>query len=142
MKYCYTCRAFRQSSASYCLSCGRSFDVRLCERQHLNPRSADYCQECGSTELSTPDRRPPMRAILSGLGVVSAMGVAVFALGWMLASIVLDFFPVYRRMLGSTIIVIGVGTGITVLRFAAKRTDREGPPVPPPPTPPRQEEVA
>src|SRR6266849_3820212 len=40
--------------ALFCNRCGRSFDVKLCPRLHPNPRHAQVCSQCGSSELSTP----------------------------------------------------------------------------------------
>ena len=41
----------------FCNFCGRSYDVKLCPRHHVNPRVADVCSQCGSRELSTPQPR-------------------------------------------------------------------------------------
>jgi hypothetical protein len=38
----------------YCNFCGRSYDLKLCQRHHQNPRIAEICSQCGSRELSTP----------------------------------------------------------------------------------------
>lgn len=54
MKYCYECGRITAGEPLYCNSCGRSYDVKLCPRHHVNPRSAEVCSQCGSRELSTP----------------------------------------------------------------------------------------
>jgi DNA-directed RNA polymerase subunit RPC12/RpoP len=38
----------------FCGKCGRTFDVKLCPRLHVNPRSAEVCSQCGSRDLSMP----------------------------------------------------------------------------------------
>ncbi len=54
MKYCYECGRMTPGDPLYCNSCGRSYDVKLCPRNHPNPRIAEICSQCGSRELSTP----------------------------------------------------------------------------------------
>jgi RNA polymerase subunit RPABC4/transcription elongation factor Spt4 len=54
MKYCYECGRITSGEPLYCNFCGRSYDVKLCPRHHVNPRSAEVCSQCGSRELSTP----------------------------------------------------------------------------------------
>ena len=44
----------------YCNFCGRSYDVKLCPRSHVNPRVAEVCSQCGSRELSTPQPKVSM----------------------------------------------------------------------------------
>ena len=54
MKYCYECGRMTPGKPLYCNYCGRSYDLKLCPRHHLNPRIAEICSQCGSRELSTP----------------------------------------------------------------------------------------
>jgi hypothetical protein len=54
MTYCFHCGKLTSGEPLFCNRCGRSYDVRLCPRQHPNPRHADCCSQCGSRELSTP----------------------------------------------------------------------------------------
>jgi RNA polymerase subunit RPABC4/transcription elongation factor Spt4 len=54
MKYCYHCGRLTSGEPPFCQFCGRSYNVKLCPRQHANPRFADVCSQCGSRELSTP----------------------------------------------------------------------------------------
>lgn len=60
MKYCYQCGRVTTGEPLYCNSCGRSYNVKLCPRGHVNPRSADVCSRCGSRDLSTPQPRVPL----------------------------------------------------------------------------------
>lgn len=54
MRYCFFCGRATSGKPLFCNSCGRSYDVRLCQRLHVNPRHATVCSQCGSSELSTP----------------------------------------------------------------------------------------
>ena len=54
MTYCFHCGNLTMGKPLFCNRCGRSFDVRLCPRLHPNPRHAEVCSQCGSSELSTP----------------------------------------------------------------------------------------
>jgi hypothetical protein len=50
----------------YCNFCGCTYDVKLCARKHVNPRTAEVCSECGSRDLSTPQPKvPPTWSVLS-----------------------------------------------------------------------------
>src|SRR5712692_2457604 len=61
MKYCYECGCTTAGEPIFCNSCGRSYDVKLCPKLHLNPRLAEACSQCGSRDLSTPQPRVPFR---------------------------------------------------------------------------------
>jgi len=61
MKFCYHCNRITPGEPLFCNYCGRSYDVKLCPRLHVNPRSADVCSQCGSREFSTPQPRMPFR---------------------------------------------------------------------------------
>ena len=54
MKYCYHCGRITGGEPLFCRFCGRSYDAKLCPRQHVSPRYAEVCSQCGSRELSTP----------------------------------------------------------------------------------------
>lgn len=60
MKYCHECHRLTPGKNPYCGFCGKSFNVRLCPRQHINPRSAQACSQCGSRELSLPQAKVPL----------------------------------------------------------------------------------
>lgn len=60
MKYCYNCNKITSGEPLYCNFCARSYNVKLCPRAHVNPRSADACSQCGSRDLSTPQPRVPL----------------------------------------------------------------------------------
>jgi hypothetical protein len=59
MKLCFSCGKVTTGIPSYCHYCGKTYDVKLCSRGHINSRSANVCSQCGSKELSTPQRKIP-----------------------------------------------------------------------------------
>jgi hypothetical protein len=59
MKRCNHCGRYAVDHPTYCPSCGRSYNVRICARGHVNPRTNQFCTLCGSSDLSTP--APPER---------------------------------------------------------------------------------
>jgi RNA polymerase subunit RPABC4/transcription elongation factor Spt4 len=70
MRYCNQCHRLTAGEPLYCNFCGSSFNVKLCQARHINPRSAEVCAECGSRDLSTPAPRAqfwlaPMLFLLS-----------------------------------------------------------------------------
>ncbi|MGA3197376.1 MAG: zinc ribbon domain-containing protein [Terriglobales bacterium] len=78
MKYCNQCGKMTAGDALYCSHCGRTYDVRLCPRQHVNPRGAEVCSKCGSRELSTP--QPAIPIVLQFLVLMAriVLGLALF----------------------------------------------------------------
>lgn len=87
MRRCTSCFRFHPGNPTFCLHCGRSFDVRICSRGHTNPRHAQYCAECGSADLSTPAPPASLLFRLSGAvlyvfsGVVVGLVVVALVLG-------------------------------------------------------------
>jgi hypothetical protein len=78
MKYCYQCGKMTAGEPLYCGTCGRTYDVRLCPRAHVNPRGAEVCSKCGSRELSTPQPRIPMSLRLLAIVVRLGLGLLLF----------------------------------------------------------------
>ena len=60
MKYCYNCGRITTGAPLFCNFCGRSYNVKLCPRHHVNPRNAEACSQCGSRDLSTPQPKVPL----------------------------------------------------------------------------------
>ena len=54
MKYCFQCARITGGEPVFCNFCGRSYDVKLCPRLHVNSRAAEICSQCGSRDMSTP----------------------------------------------------------------------------------------
>ncbi len=88
MRYCTSCRHITTGTPLFCTFCGHSFDVRLCPRLHANPRGAQVCAECGSRDLSQPQRRGPLLGRLLQSGFRLLPGVVL----WLLSIIVLLAF--------------------------------------------------
>jgi hypothetical protein len=61
MKFCYACGHTTGGEPLFCNSCGRSFDIKLCPKLHMNPRLAEACSQCGTRDLSIPQPRVPLR---------------------------------------------------------------------------------
>jgi hypothetical protein len=78
MKYCYQCGKMTAGEPLYCGTCGRTYDVKLCPRQHVNPRGAEVCSQCGSRELSTPQPKIPMSLRLLALLARLGLGLLLF----------------------------------------------------------------
>jgi DNA-directed RNA polymerase subunit RPC12/RpoP len=60
MKYCYHCGHTTEGKPLFCNSCGRTYDVKLCPKLHVNPRLANACSSCGSRLLSMPHPKVPV----------------------------------------------------------------------------------
>jgi len=60
MKYCYYCGRITAGEPLFCNFCGRSYNVKLCPRHHVNPRNAEACSQCGSRDLSMPQPKVPL----------------------------------------------------------------------------------
>lgn len=76
MKRCNFCFKYSVGQPTYCTHCGRTFDVRICSRGHMNPRGVEFCAECGSDELSTP--APAESALARWSRVSLQVNVGVF----------------------------------------------------------------
>ena len=77
MKYCYNCNRVTPGQPIFCNYCGRSYDVKLCPRLHVNPRSAEVCSQCGSREFSTPQPKMPFRTRLLIVFTMFGLGAAL-----------------------------------------------------------------
>jgi RNA polymerase subunit RPABC4/transcription elongation factor Spt4 len=75
MKYCYNCNKITPGEPLFCNYCGRSYNVKLCPRRHVNPRAAEACSQCGSRDLSTPQPRVPLWVPLVEFAVSLVPGV-------------------------------------------------------------------
>jgi hypothetical protein len=80
MKKCYECGHVTGGEPLFCQFCGRTYDMKLCPRMHVNPRFAEVCSQCGSRDLSTPQPKVSlwkrMRVVLVKimLGVLLVLG--------------------------------------------------------------------
>ena len=80
MKYCYECGHTTIGTPLFCNFCGRSYDVKLCRRLHVNPRSAEACSHCGSRNLSLPQPRVPVLWRLLAITVLVLTGAFLAAI--------------------------------------------------------------
>ena len=78
MKYCFQCGRMTAGEPLFCGTCGRTYDVKLCPRLHVNPRGAEVCSKCGSRELSTPQPKIPMSWRLLAILIRVGSGLALF----------------------------------------------------------------
>lgn len=93
IRYCHNChRITTGETPLFCQFCGRTYDVKLCPRQHPNPRTAQICSQCGSHELSTPQPRP--RLWLRPLLFLLTIGPGVLLIGGLIL-----FIPLFIRRL-------------------------------------------
>jgi hypothetical protein len=85
MKYCHRCHRTTSGKPTYCMFCRSSYDVKLCPRQHINPRAAQACSQCGSQDLSTPQPRVPLWArpllwaLSLGPGIILLAALAAYS---------------------------------------------------------------
>jgi hypothetical protein len=103
MKYCYQCGKMTAGEPLYCGTCGRTYDVKLCPRSHVNPRGAEVCSKCGSRELSTPQPKVPMSLRLLALLVRLGLGLLLFY-----ASLSLVIALLRTREVQQLVVVLGI----------------------------------
>jgi RNA polymerase subunit RPABC4/transcription elongation factor Spt4 len=75
MRFCNNCKKITAGKPPFCNFCARSYNVKLCPRGHTNPRAANACSICGSTELSTPAPQSGMSTIgyIVGIAILLAL---------------------------------------------------------------------
>jgi hypothetical protein len=88
MRLCTNCYQITTGKPLFCNKCGRSYSTRLCPRQHVNPRAAQSCSQCGSKDLSTP--QPKISFLLRPL--VFMLGISPGLLFLIIAGIYLFFY--------------------------------------------------
>jgi RNA polymerase subunit RPABC4/transcription elongation factor Spt4 len=81
MRYCYNCNRVTVGEPLFCNFCGRSYNIKLCRKLHVNPRNAEACSRCGSRDLSTPQPKVPYWAtfLLVVVSFISGLFLAVFS---------------------------------------------------------------
>jgi hypothetical protein len=93
IRYCHNCHRITTGERPlFCQFCGRTYDVKLCPRQHPNPRTAQICSQCGSHELSTP--QPRLRLWLRPLLSLLTIAPGVLLIGGLIL-----FIPLFIRRL-------------------------------------------
>ncbi|HSR49651.1 MAG TPA: zinc ribbon domain-containing protein [Acidobacteriota bacterium] len=79
MRFCNRCRRLTAGQPMFCNHCGASYDVKLCPRRHVNPRTARVCSTCGSPDLSLPAPALPVW-LKAGIWLVSWLPLVVLGL--------------------------------------------------------------
>ena len=84
MKYCYNCNKVTIGEPLFCNFCGRTYDVKLCSRLHVNPRVADICSQCGSRDLTIPQPKVPFgtSVLLFLLSLVPGLLLALISIAF------------------------------------------------------------
>ena len=112
MKYCYACGQVTGVEPFFCNFCGRSYDVKLCPRLHLNPRLAEACSQCGSRDLSIPQPRVPILWRLLAFLAQAIFGLLLLSLSIPLTAVLLN--DLSRRSVPPARLLIGM-FGLIVL---------------------------
>src|SRR5437870_13455127 len=99
MKYCYNCRRGHSNAFLFCSGCGASFDVKYCRKLHANSAQAEYCHLCGSSELSSPHKRPK-----ESIRVVIAVGLVVLLTAAGILKLILRSLPETGLMQARTVL--------------------------------------
>src|SRR5712692_8550881 len=99
MKYCCTCKMYRPDASVFCTQCGSSFDLKLCPKLHPNSTRAEYCHVCGSSDLSTPHRRPRLPKVLKVALVLLTVLVPALALTSVIAFQIAQGAPPLTKLL-------------------------------------------
>ena len=108
MKYCYQCGHMTAGEPLFCGTCGRTYDVKLCPRLHVNPRGAEVCSKCGSRELSTPQPKIPMSWRLLALLVRLSLGLLLFYASLYLVIALLRTPEVQRALVAIGLLLAGL----------------------------------
>lgn len=85
MKFCNKCHRATAGKPTFCNFCGGSYDVRLCPRHHINPRSAVACSQCGNRDLSEPQPKIPLllRPLFALTGVMPGLVLLALIVGFL-----------------------------------------------------------
>ena len=111
MTYCYNCNHITTGKPLFCDQCGRSYNVKLCPRQHVNPRNAEVCSGCGSRDLSIPQPRVPIwsRILVFLLSLVP--GLILTILSFAVAVLLFRAIVESPQMLFA-IVFLGIAAGV------------------------------
>ena len=91
MKYCFQCGRITSGEPLFCQFCGRTYDVKLCPRLHVNPRIATVCSACGSRELSVPQPRVSGWLRLAAFLVRILLGALLVCFSlWLIVEVITD----------------------------------------------------
>src|SRR5437879_3285255 len=87
MRYCYQCSRITLGEPRFCNFCGRTYDLKLCHRLHVNPREAQVCSECGSRDLTQPAPKLSfwLRSILFLLSFIPGVLLLILSVAYLIA---------------------------------------------------------
>lgn len=106
MKFCYACGHTTGGEPLFCNSCGRSYDVKLCPKLHVNARIAEACSQCGSRDLSTPQPKIPVGWM--SLAVLVRVVTGVLILGFSAPLLRAFFAALFRGSMPTDRVFFGV----------------------------------
>lgn len=111
MKYCFNCNRITAGTPLFCNFCGRSYNVKLCPRHHVNPRIAEACSQCGSRDLSTPQPKVPLWVPILEflLSLIPGVVLAVFSV---VASVLVIRHVLQDPHLLFALIILGCALGV------------------------------
>ena len=112
MKYCYNCNRVTTGEPLFCNFCGKSYDIKLCPRLHVNPRSAEICSQCGSRDLSTPQPKVPFWGRLLVAAVTVLLQLLILSLAFLFALIFLKAVFTNTNVLNA---LVGIGIMLALL---------------------------
>ncbi len=99
MRYCYNCNKVTHGKPLFCNFCGRSYNVKLCPRLHVNGRNALACSQCGSRDLSTPAPKAPLWIAAAVFFLSLAPGFVLFLVSLLFALALVHGLLANPRML-------------------------------------------
>src|SRR6266851_4536112 len=85
MKQCKICKTHSPDAANYCGQCRSTYAVKLCRNGHINPATVSFCLNCGSEDLSRPDRYPRKLTKLLVIAWVLITVLAAFLIAYAIA---------------------------------------------------------
>ena len=112
MKFCFNCGRVTPGEPLFCNYCGRSYDIKLCQRMHPNPRKAEVCSRCGSRDFSTPQPPRPFWAPLLEFVLTAIPG---FLLLLASVSLVLFFVVEVLSNTGALLSFLFIGIALAIL---------------------------
>jgi len=116
MRLCTNCYQITAGRPLFCNRCGRSYNVRLCSKLHVNPRPAKICSQCGSKDLSTP--QPKVFFLLRPFVFLIGLGPGIL---FLLAAGIYLFFYIQKLFTDPNgllpLMCIGLYLGLVLLLF-------------------------
>ena len=109
MKHCNNCDRKYPDTFLFCTACGASFDVKYCGKLHANSSQAEYCHVCGSSDLSSPHKRPT-----ESMSIVIVVTVIVLVAAGEILTLVLRSLPESGLMQPRTVLVTASASACSV----------------------------